>query len=171
MSDNMDILRFANVLRDTDQKVRHDAFLLLNQKPNPYFTQLLIKALEDEYTPITFIAAQTLVQIGPSAEQYLISMLNTGSNTVKCLVCQILANIGSSKAVLPLLDLLGNEDVEVRHHAVNALAYIKDRRAIDRLEFIAEHDHEEIPWWDIRISEAAKTAIQRIQNSSEEENL
>ena len=83
-----------------------------------------------------FGAMQRLKKIGAGAVDPLIqSLLNENESRIfRCRVASTLAMIGDPRAIAPLIKTLNDKDVEMRWHAIKALADIGDRSAIEPLK-------------------------------------
>ncbi len=86
---------------------------------------------------------------------------------LRCRAAGTLAMLNSSEAVGPLIDTLSDDDVQVRWHALKALASIGDRRAIPRLRELSIRDEGEFSITQIlkiKMKEEARKAVEEIES-------
>lgn len=89
---------------------------------------------------------------------------------LRCRAAGTLAMLRSVKAIGPLIYTLGDDDVQVRWHAVRALVSLGGRQAIGRLRQMSLSDDGEFsitPTLKISMREEAKKAIKELEASSE----
>jgi HEAT repeat protein len=132
--------------------------------------QRQIKRLGIKSKPYEVRAAMSsLEEIGERAVLPLIQVLLDQNELpiVRCRVAGTLAFLKDERAVEPLIETLVDENVEVRWHAVQALAKLGNRRAIPELQRIADNDEGEFtvtPTLHIVIKDDAKKAIEKIES-------
>ena len=97
----------------------------------------------------------------------LISTLRHGDKEARREAAQALINIGdferhiaTSDDLAPLLEALDDADEDVRYFATVALGQLGDRRALPKLQQVAQEDSATLA------REGAKTAIERLETAS-----
>jgi HEAT repeat protein len=119
-------------------------------------------------TPDNILAAmQRLVEIGAAAVEPLIDVLlnQNEPGIFRSRVAGTLAMIGAPRAIMPLIRTLGDSDVEVRWHAVQALAEIGDESAIGPLERLVAAETGMVsitPTLHVSLRDDAQKAISQI---------
>lgn len=93
-------------------------------------TAELIKALDDPYWKISYMAAKRLEQIGISAVPDLLLQLSDGSTHKRLMTIQTLGNIGDPRAVSALIPLLNETDPSIYGWTVRALITIGTAEAV-----------------------------------------
>jgi HEAT repeat protein len=119
-------------------------------------------------TPDNILAAmQRLVEIGDAAVEPLINALlnQNDSGIFRSRVAGTFAMIGNPRAIMPLIQTLSDSNVEVRWHAVRALAEIGDESAIGPLEELVAAETGMIsitPTLHVSLRDDAQKAISQI---------
>jgi HEAT repeat protein len=72
-------------------------------------------------------ASSALIRIGSPAEKAVLQLLNEGSIETRRHACRILQQIGTSKSIEPLQDLVGDPDQSLSQTAVEAIRAIEYR--------------------------------------------
>ena len=116
-------------------------------------------------------AMQVLCRIGGRALPSLIRiLLDQGERyIVRCRVADTLGMLGDRKAVEPLVTILSDSDVQVRWHAIRALAELGARSALPQLRRLAISDDGEFsitPTLRISMKEEARKAIEQIESAA-----
>lgn len=91
------------------------------------------------------IVSDALGRMGDQTLSYLVEVLADSTRTPKVHTC-VVAVLGKQPRptfLQPLLDVLGNRDVQVRAHAAQALGALKDPRAIPPLLDMLENQNED----------------------------
>lgn len=91
--------------------------------------------MDDNDDDVRLKSIIALGNIGNSAVEPLLKVLETGDWKVKSMVAEVLGKIGDKRAVKPLLKLLYNKNQNkyVRGHIIEVLGKIGDERAIEPL--------------------------------------
>lgn len=127
-------------------------------------------------TPDNILSAmERLRKIGTPAVEPLIKALldESEARSFRARVADTLAMIGSREAVAPLIQTLNDPDVEVRWHAVQALASIGDGRAILPLEQMAATDNGSFSITSslhVYVADDARKAILEIDKRMRDDN-
>ena len=131
-------------LKHEDVVVRCNAAEVLGMIRDRRALKPLLSALEDEHWWVRFRAATALGELGDAkAIPGLIATLDRSDHSLSSHVQDALWSTGEP-AVEPLIGLLGSESVQVRQHAVTALARIEDPRGIKALRKLLETEQSQI---------------------------
>lgn len=76
-----------------------------------------------------------------------IRLLSSPDEQLRQFVAYLLGQVGDSRAIEPLIDLLQDEHVGVRGAAANALAHIGDEAAVPYLKPLIKHDNPQLVVW------------------------
>lgn len=113
----------ADALQDTSPRVRIAAVKGLANFPADHVVEHLLDALRDPEATVVEIAMQHLSQIGPTALDSLIDLLQSQLPALRGLAAEILGIIGDPRAVPHLEALLrDSEIVSLRNRSVGQLA-------------------------------------------------
>jgi HEAT repeat protein len=85
-------------------------------------------------------AADSIVQLGEMAVDLLINELNSWDEVRRSNACHLLARIGDSRAVQPLINALEEDTPHVKRSAAMALGTLDDPRAKEALSRISQTD-------------------------------
>jgi HEAT repeat protein len=122
---------FPNRKIDVAEDVRHLGVRILSRSGDEEVLQALVQILSDENPRIRGEAAQSIAEIAArdpettalmNAFGTLVTLLGVEQPEQKIACVRALANLRNRAAVPPLLDALGDGSVDVRIHAVRALA-------------------------------------------------
>lgn len=116
-------------------------------------------------------AMQALSEIGGRAVPSLLRVLLDRDERyiVRCRVADTLAMLGDRRAVEPLVTILSDRDVQVRWHAMRALAELGARSALPELRRLAISDDGAFsitPTLRISIKEEARKVIEQIESGA-----
>lgn len=122
---------------DTDRARRQQIVEKLGELGDERAVWTLIRSLKDDYTPLRNAAVDALINIGaPAVEPLLEAMieaLDEGDIALSSDIIYVLGNIGDSRAVVPLIGMLNDDNGTVRRKAAVALGTIGDMRAVQTL--------------------------------------
>ena len=111
----------------------------------------LLSAISDEHSALTWAAAKALIGLGSRrAVTPLLKKLGSDSNAVRrSAYAYVLGSLKDRRAVQPLIDIFrsGVEDAQVRGHAVEALAYLRDPGACVDLILGLKDASTEVRYW------------------------
>ena len=149
--DHMHVINALNKLEDervellinavnnsSDHHVVESSLTSLGEIGNLKAIEFLITQLNSDYHRYQTRAGHGLSNCGKKAVKPLLNALdgdlfvkdNLGRELAKCHAIHILGKIGDPKAVDPLIELLKDENYEVKAAAAHALADIRDSRAV-----------------------------------------
>ena len=143
-SQEKEIKSLINQLADTDLNVRTQAVKTLSEI-GEHAVRPLIAALCDEHESVQMSAATALGKIGEpakSAVPALVKALDNKSAKVRGWATWALGRIGEPPAPR-LIDLIGDEDTELRRSAVSALEVIRTPEALNAVNRIKLTDYIE----------------------------
>lgn len=121
-----------------NRNLRRDVVTALAELADPRAVDLLVGALNDDYSKVRRKAAGALVRIGEPAVEALIAALAsdqslTRQNAVRCLG-YIGVNLGIAGRVRPaVVQMLDDGDADVRRQAIRAAKYLVTADDLDRL--------------------------------------
>ncbi len=125
--------------RDTPSEVRRAIIEILGRIDHPDVFEPLIIALNDSDGNVRKAAGRTLTGMGKRAAGHLKAAMEDsgygpppGPETINA-VAKVLAAIGNTGAVGPLLENISNEDEDVRRSAIEALGDSGDRQAVPHI--------------------------------------
>lgn len=129
------------------------------------FSELCILMKNDEDEDVRFAAVYAIGLLDTDEKILpLIEKLEeqTEISKIRGLVAETLGNSLDKRAIIPLLDALKDESLEVRFWSIFALGEIGAEEAISELEKIIQEDKSVLPgWWSLR--EEAEDALQLIK--------
>lgn len=120
-------------LKDEDWGIREDAAAALGRLRDARGVRPLIIALKDSDQAVRMAAKTALIEIGEAAIEDLTCCLRDPSLTVQEAAAAILATIGDSRALEPLISSLLSEDWVVRMYAAKGLTRLQAVEAIPTL--------------------------------------
>ncbi len=123
-----DTIHLLNALEDKDPTVRKAAAQSLGRIGDSQAVDPLVIALGDEYSGVREAAAKALENLGEPLGGVIVQCLK-GSEKAR----DTLAAGKDPRAVVPLLNVLGTWDPNVRAAAVKTLGKLKDPRAVEPL--------------------------------------
>jgi HEAT repeat protein len=148
------------MLHQTGRDACREAAHVLAHMPKLGLLPLLEGVVHDKHG-VRRASALGLGELGNArAMPLLISALNDRHYTVRRAACEALGELGEREATLPLLTKLWDESAAVRRAAARALGELGDDRAEADLSRLAANDPE--------VSQAARTAMERIRRAAEE---
>jgi len=134
IADTDAVSALISALGDRSKIVRGGALQALTHIGQPAVKPLVKTIeLEDEALVTRWMAARTLVSIGEPAVEELIIALDHPAWDVRLRTAETLGQIGDSRAVKPLTELLGDQAAYVRECAAETLGQIGDPRAVKPL--------------------------------------
>ena len=104
-------------------------------------------ALKDENPQVRFKSAQALGNVGESAVEPLINMINEEEGEIRRYATFALKKIGSPSAVEYFINALQDEDWGVRKVAARSLGELGDKKALEAL--VKALDDED---WGVKLS-------------------
>jgi HEAT repeat protein len=126
--------RLLEAITDSNAGVRLAAVRALGETGgSPRSTQTLIRLLREENSTLRGQAAASLAKIGAAAVPELIAISRDEHPSTRSLAIEALGEIGSSKAVAPLVEVLKMDTSGARGDAIEALGKIGDPQAIEPL--------------------------------------
>ena len=124
--------RVAARARDDEQPDR-DAAAALDRN----VMESLARALGDQHYAVRYSSADALAQIGEPALSLLLEIAESGATEPRLMALRAAGEVGSRKALKPLVRALHDSDWAVRAHAAVAIGAIgadkRSRRALERL--------------------------------------
>jgi hypothetical protein len=143
-SQEMEIESLISQLADTDLNVRTQAVKILSEIGEPAVPPL-IAALRDEHESVQMSAATALGKIGEPAKAAvpaLVEALDDKSAKVRGWATWALGRIGEPSVPM-LIELIGDEDTELRRSAVSALEVIGTSEGLNAVNRIKLADYIE----------------------------
>lgn len=125
--------------------VRKNIAYVLGEIKDSSTVQALISAVSDENSIVREQAVSSLGKVGdPSATDALVLALKYDAQyDVREIAAWALGLLGNDKAILPLIDALGDEEIEVRDNAIEALIRISKSHQSHLIEAL-NRDNEHI---------------------------
>jgi len=148
-------------LNDNDPMTRKHAVYLLGQTRDKGSLDICLEALRDPEKAVREQASRALAEIGESASDRLISLLNDPDWKVRYRAAETLGMIEDKRSVSPLIRLLSDEKDHVRYMAVKSLGRIGEKAA---LEPIRKCQEDENPY----VQRMAETVVLRIGKKDKE---
>jgi HEAT repeat protein len=140
-------------VKDEDADVRGAALRALGRIRDPGAIPELIEALGTPEASLPQRIAEILVRFGDAAVNPLcLELRNRESEVRRMWAAEILGWLGNAVAAIPLIDVLGDVNPEVRAKSAGALGKLRESRAIDRLLEMLLSDP--IPFVRTRVAQA-----------------
>ncbi|MEG4324855.1 HEAT repeat domain-containing protein [Microcoleus sp. herbarium5] len=111
---------------DADTEPRWFAARILGKFDRPEVIQALVELVKNSEEELSQIAAETLGNFGPTAIESLATLLLQEDS--RQFATAALAQIRRSETIAPLLSVVGDSQVAVRAHAIEALSCFHDSR-------------------------------------------
>ena len=111
---------------DADTEQRWFAARILGKFDRPEVIQALVELVKNSEEELSQIAAETLGNFGPTAIESLATLLQQEDS--RQFATAALAQIRRSETIAPLLSVVGDSQVAVRAHAIEALSSFQDSR-------------------------------------------
>ncbi|MEG3896501.1 MULTISPECIES: HEAT repeat domain-containing protein [unclassified Microcoleus] len=111
---------------DADTEPRWFAARILGKFDRPEVMQALVKLIKNSEEELSQIAAETLGNFGPTAIESLANLLLQEDS--REFATAALAQIRRTETIAPLLSVVGDSQVAVRAHAIEALSSFHDSR-------------------------------------------
>ncbi|MEG5160636.1 HEAT repeat domain-containing protein [Microcoleus sp. AT3-A2] len=111
---------------DADTEPRWFAARILGKFDRPEVIQALVELVKNSEEELSQIAAETLGNFGPTAIESLATLLQQEDS--RQFATAALAQIRRSETIAPLLSVVGDSQVAVRAHAIEALSCFHDSR-------------------------------------------
>jgi HEAT repeat protein len=111
---------------DADTEQRWFAARILGKFDRPEVIQALVELVKNSDEELSQIAAETLGNFGPTAIESLATLLQQEDS--RQFATAALAQIRRSETIAPLLSVVGDSQVAVRAHAIEALSSFHDSR-------------------------------------------
>jgi HEAT repeat protein len=125
LEERADVKGLIAALRNRDPGVQYEAVEALGRLGNPSAVPALMGALTgDQYSGIRWKAAEALAKIGTPAVPSLLAVLDHPDEDIRWKAAVTLGEIGDTRAISPLVELLGDKDRFVRSRAAYALGLI-----------------------------------------------
>lgn len=156
------VLQLLRSLHSQDDNIYNTVIETLS-KDGQAIEPILLDLLQDPNVQIRCDASKAIRVINSDqAVNFLLTLLYDNDSTVRWHTCGLLYDIGDSRAVESLMQLLKSEpDGDVRYVAALALGKIGDKRALPTLQWTVDHD-EGVNLQDDPVRLAAQEAIDRI---------
>lgn len=135
-------------LTDDDVEMRKLAVNSLEGIDDEAVVEPLIKAMQDENTPVRHKAAENLGKMGESVVDRLLEVVNNEEGEYKRFASFALKGTGSEKAIDYFSKSLHDEDFGVRKIAVRSLGELKATDKIDDIEKIILEEED----WGVRLA-------------------
>ena len=141
MNDNK-VEELIAYLMNNRTDVQKQAAEALGEMRDPRAIEPLIGiSLESMYLDCRIKAVEALVNMGSQAVTYLIEIMRRKYSPGRNRAAEILGKIGDPRAVEPLVEALGDEDI--RYAAAEALSSIQDPKALHfLLQVVKGKDHD-----------------------------
>ncbi|MEG3957869.1 HEAT repeat domain-containing protein [Microcoleus sp. herbarium2] len=111
---------------DADTEQRWFAARILGKFDRPEVIQALVELVKNSDEELSQIAAETLGNFGPRAIESLATLLQQEDS--RQFATAALAQIRRTETIAPLLSVVGDSQVAVRAHAIEALSSFRDSR-------------------------------------------
>jgi HEAT repeat protein len=139
-----DVRGLVKALRNKDHQVQYEAVEALGELKDPAAVPALMGALTgDQYSGIRWKAAEALVKIGKPSVQSLIGVIENPDPDIRWKAAVSLGEIGDTRAIAPLVTMLGDSDRFVRSRAVYALAQF-GTTAVPALSESLDHENADV---------------------------
>jgi HEAT repeat protein len=127
-------------LKDPTVTVRRRVVAALTKYRDPALIPHILVLLKDKTCRSHRLINKTILEFGLDAETYLLDALNDTNRQVRCAVAPLLAEIGSKRAVEPLLALIDPQSHDDSVFLIYALGKLRDSRALDPLLALLQND-------------------------------
>lgn len=124
---------FIRALKDPTVTVRRRVVAALSKYKDPALIPHILILLKDKTCRSHRLINKTILEFGLEAEPYLLDALNNRNRQVRCAMAQLLAEIGSKRALEPLLALIDPQSHEDSVFIIFALEKLGDPRIVDPL--------------------------------------
>lgn len=153
---NAIVPELINALKDLEGTVRKLAALLLARIPDERAVEPLTLALYDTHFDVCRAAAEALAAIGGAALPVLLEALNHPEAWIRQQAVIGLVKSRDPQVVPAILNLVNDENRDVRKQIIQSLGQLKDQRALQVLQELASSRS------DREMAALAKQAIQNI---------
>ncbi|MDP8217472.1 MAG: HEAT repeat domain-containing protein [Candidatus Theseobacter exili] len=153
-------------LGDPDQEIRSDAILALGEAGDENAISLIIPLLGDKSILVRHCAAEALARIGGKEVRIIFAdMLESSSVEKKRIGAAGLARVGAyGESYNKLVELLNDDNWQVRWAAVLALGQSGNKNIIDRIEFISKNDKYKKSNDSFPVREVAVSSLKKLKN-------
>ena len=128
------LVRVMRNTREEDRDVRMAASRALGRIRDPRALEPLLDALAAPESWLPARVAEVVLQFGDTAFEPLVQLLQKhDESAARAWACQILGDLGNTRAVPVLIGCLGDINDQVRARAASALGKLGDRRAVPDL--------------------------------------
>jgi serine/threonine-protein kinase len=150
INDPQAVYHLLDLLQDESEYVRRAAVEVLNQIGNTDAIKNLLGALRDRDWWVRIRAADALATIGgPKVAEAVLALVKDGDEFIRRCAVEILISskvrAGGESVLSSLLEALDDPDWWVRERAIDALATLGDRRAVQPLLRVVERDAKAAP--------------------------
>lgn len=127
----------------------------------------LLELRQHDDSAVRWWAVAGLQYCGEPAFEYVLESLQDPDTRVRTHAIECLRSINPSRAVLPIILALRDENSDVRWTAAQCLGTTGDERAMSALEYVRDHDTGEATYnaYTTRLSEVAADAIWTIRRA------
>ncbi|MGB9741595.1 MAG: HEAT repeat domain-containing protein [candidate division WOR-3 bacterium] len=134
LRDRNSVPQLINLLKDSVPVVVFEAARALGKiRDKSALAPLKELALNSASLDLAVVATRAIIDFGPSGLGLLIELLDSPRAPVRLIACQGLGQIGSNRAVEPLIHRLRDTDPGVRKAAMMALRQIGDPRGMEAI--------------------------------------
>ena len=133
------------VLRHSNPRIRSELLSYIASKSGPDMVKLTLPGLNDINPAVRAKAVTSLTNLGTKAIDQLIELLPEQSSAfTRAGIAEVLGNIGDERALVPLYQLLKDNDERVITSAITALSQFNNPDSIDLLAELLKHPDETV---------------------------